>query len=107
MGDSKLTNGELQVYYWMSYLDFMKVYGNYASYMGLDVTKPLDQQIYDEKTGQSWQQYFLQAALESWHQDQALTLEAQKVGFQLDKYYRDNIDGLYEELKDMMSEEEN
>ena len=99
MGDSKLTNGELQVYYWMSYLDFMKVYGNYASYMGLDVSKPLDQQIYDEKTGQSWQQYFLQAALESWHQDQALTLEAQKAGFQLDKYYRDNIDGLYEELK--------
>lgn len=100
MGDSKLTNAELQVYYWMSYLDFMQMYGNYASYMGLDVTKPFDQQIYDEKTGQSWQQYFLQTALESWHQDQALALEAQKAGFQLDKYYQDNIDGLYETLKD-------
>lgn len=104
MGEHKLTNGQLQVYYWMGVLDFMNYYGQYASYMGLDLSKPLDQQLYDEKTGQSWQQYFLQAALDSWQQDQALFLEAEKDGFVLDKEYQDYLDGTYESLQETAKE---
>jgi len=100
IGEHKLTNGQLQIYYWMGVMDLLNYYGNYVSYIGLDVSKPLDQQIYDEKTGQSWQQYFLQAALESWQQDLSLTLEAQKNSFELDKEYKDYLDNLYDDLKE-------
>lgn len=106
MGEHKLTNGQLQVYYWMGVMDFMNYYGSYASYFGLDVSKPLDQQIYDEKTGQSWQQYFLQAALESWQQDQALSLEADKNGFELTAEYQEYLDGLYDTLQESATKNE-
>ncbi len=100
MGDAKLTNGQLQVYYWMNVSDFLNYYGSYAAYFGLDSSKPLDQQLYDEKTGQSWQQYFLQAALDSWKREQALTLEAEKNGFQMGAEYQEYLDDLEKTLEE-------
>jgi parvulin-like peptidyl-prolyl isomerase len=100
IGNATLTNGQLQIYYWMNVGDFLNYYGSYAAYMGLDVKKPLDQQIYDEKTGQSWQQYFLQAALDSWKREQSLTLDAQKNGFVLGAEYQEYLDNLETTLKE-------
>ena len=100
VGDKTLTNGELQVYYWMNVGDFLNYYGSYAIYFGLDSSKPLDQQIYDEKTGQSWQQYFLQAALDNWLRDQSLTIEAEKNGFVLGAEYQEYLDDLETTLKE-------
>ena len=98
MGDYELTNGQLQIYYWMEVIDFLNRYGSYASYFGLDYTKPLDQQLYDKETGQSWQQFFLQCALDNWHHDHAMFLEAEKAGYEIDSYYQEYLDGLYESL---------
>ena len=80
MGDVKLNNGMLQVYYWNQVYDFLNYVGGYAAYFGLDYTKPLDTQIYEE-TKTTWQQYFLKEALNSWHQFAALaeTAKAQNV----------------------------
>ena len=41
-GEYELTLGQLQVYYWMEFRNFMSQYGTYASYFGLDVSQPLD-----------------------------------------------------------------
>ncbi|MBO5323822.1 MAG: peptidylprolyl isomerase [Oscillospiraceae bacterium] len=105
MGEYQLTNGQLQVYYWMGVLDFVNYWGNYVSYFGLDMSKPLDQQLYDKETGQSWQQYFLEEALNNWHQDHAMFLEAEKAGFVMEKQYQDYLDNLYEELKKVAEKE--
>ena len=68
-GSWELTNSELQVYYWQGINDFYNYYGYYMdlSTLGLDLSQPLDQQFYDEANGITWQQYFLDIALDTWH----------------------------------------
>ncbi len=85
LGNQTLTNGELQVGYWMGVYDFLGYYGNYLSMIGLDVSKPLDEQIYDQKTGMTYQQMFLENALESWHRYAMLAEMAEEAGFVLDE----------------------
>ena len=96
LGDAKLTNGTLQVYYWMQVYDFLDYYGYYASYYGLDYTKPLDEQEFSG--GGTWQQYFLEMALENWNSYQALALEADANGFVLDAEYQEILDNLEQTL---------
>ena len=67
VGGQTLTNGELQAHYWIAVYDFLDYYGYYLSSVGLDINKPLSEQIYDETTGMTFQQMFLQGALESWY----------------------------------------
>lgn len=93
MGDYKLTNGQLQVFYWMQIYDlinyYIEQYGNYAIYyLGIDLEKPLNEQIYNEKTGMTWEQYFIEDAIYAWHRYQALVDEAQKAGYQLPAEYK-------------------
>ena len=84
-GAETLTNSELQVYYWQGINDFY----NYMSYymdlstMGLDLSQPLDQQIYSEEEGITWQQYFLNAAIETWYRYAALCNVAKEEGVQM------------------------
>lgn len=43
-GGQELTNRQLQVYYWMSFYDFLDMYGNYITALGMDPTANLDMQ---------------------------------------------------------------
>ena len=95
VGGKNLTNGQLQVYYWMYVHQFMdSEMGYYASYIGLDITKPLDQQVCYYDATMTWQQYFLQQALNSWYSYQALAVEAEAVGHKLEEDYRKELDEL-------------
>ncbi len=104
LGDAELTNGHLQVYYWMEVYNFLNEYGAYASYFGLDYTKPLDEQMSIEGNG-TWQQYFLQTALEAWQRDQSFVQEAKKAGFQMDADYREMLDGLMANMETTAKQE--
>lgn len=66
----KLNTVELN-YFYKDYIyafsDQYSSYGNYAYtylqlYTGLDVTKPLDEQVYNNTTGETWADYFVKAA---------------------------------------------
>lgn len=110
MGDYKLTNGQLQVFYWMQVYDlveyYMEQYGDYAAYyLGLDLEKPLDAQIYNEETGMTWEQYFLEDAFYAWHRYQALVDEAKKVGYQLPGEYQEVFSGMRESMEESAKEE--
>ena len=94
IGDAKLTNGQLQIYYQMEVIEFLNQYGYYLSYIGMDYTQPLDQQECMLKEGYTWQQYFLECALSSWQQSQVLALEAQENNFQMDSSYQKNLDAV-------------
>ena len=96
MGDLKLTNAELQLYYWMQVYDFVDYYGYYASYFGLDYTAPLDTQEVSE--GVTWQQYFLDSAVQNWQTYTALTLEAEANNFELPQDYQELLDKLEENM---------
>lgn len=98
-GDGQLTNGQLQIYYWMQVQNFIANYGGYASYYGLDIYQPLDTQICMlSEEGLTWQQYFLRAALESWHNYQSMANEAAGAGYELDESYQADIAAIPESL---------
>ena len=98
-GNSELTNGELQVYYWMQFYDFLDMYSSYASMLGLNVYQSLDTQISLDGS-LTWQQYFLDSGLSTWHSYEALCLEAEANGFVMDAEYRDYLDALPATLND-------
>ena len=100
IGDKKLTNGQLQVFYWMQVYDFLDYYGSYASMYGLDYTKPLNEQYYSEKDGVTWQQYFLKTAIEGWQNYAVLCLMGEEAGYELDEEYVK----FFEELPDTLLE---
>ncbi len=90
MGDAKLTNGQLQVYYWMQVYDFLDQYASYAAMFGMDYTKPLDTQMSIEGT-LTWQQYFLDSAVDTWRNYQAMCFAAENAGYVLDQEYSDYL----------------
>jgi hypothetical protein len=65
MGDYTLTNGQLQVFFWMQLYEMLDYYGDYASYyLGIDLATPLNEQMY-QNTDMTWEQYVLTEALNS------------------------------------------
>ena len=96
MGDVELTNGQLQVFYWMEVLNFLDNYGDYAAYCGMDYTQPLDTQLCEDGSDvtMTWQQYFLSSALDAWMSYQSLTLEAEAAGFQMPDDFQTWLDEL-------------
>ena len=100
-GDAQLTNGQLQIYYWMELNSFLGQYGQYAALIGLDISLPLDSQICTmTEEGLTWQQYFLQTALDNWATYQALAMEAEANEFQLQQEYLDVLDTFRETLEE-------
>lgn len=95
-----LTNGELQVYYWMEVYNFLNRYGSYASMLGLDYTKPLNEQFYSEEEGITWQQHFLDNALTSWHQFTVLGLLGNEDGYEMEEEYRTFLNELPQSLEE-------
>ena len=90
LGDTELTLGQLQVYYWMYVYSFLNQYGSYISLFGLDINAPLDQQECPETEG-SWQHYFLETALATWHEYMAMTLQGKANNVPLNKDLSDEL----------------
>lgn len=104
MGDYKLTNGRLQVFYWMQVYDLIELYveqyGDYATYyLGIDLTKPLSEQQYIANKEMTWEQYFLEDAFFTWNRYQALADEAKKAGFQMPGEYQKQLSETRSELE--------
>lgn len=99
VGSQELTNAQLQIYYWLEVQNFLANYGSYISYIGLDISQPLDTQACSfSETPMTWQQYFLDSALADWHNYAALAEEAKANGYELEQQYVDMIAGLPESL---------
>lgn len=81
-GTCFLTNGEMQVAFWMEFYQMMNSYGSYISMMGLDTTKPL----YEQNSlleGNTWEQYFLASVVKNISEFRALQLAAEAGGYEL------------------------
>lgn len=104
MGNQTLTNGELQAHYWLGVYDFVDYYGYYLEMMGLDVAKPLDQQVQDEKTGMTYQQMFLENAMESWRRYAALAEMAAEANYTLTEDIQAYLDTFEAQLKTAATE---
>ncbi|MDD6678429.1 MAG: peptidylprolyl isomerase [Firmicutes bacterium] len=98
MGEDRLTNAQLQIYFWMQYYNFVENYGAYAGYLGLDATAPLDTQLNPASDGLTWQQFFLEGALDNWHLYTALSREAEAADFRISQEMQDYFDNLEQSL---------
>ena len=99
VGSASLTNGMLQVYYWMDVYSFISSYGNYLALYGLDYSAPLDAQACGNTDG-TWQHYFLKSALDNWHKYQALALMADETSTPIEPAMQETLDNLYDDLAD-------
>ena len=98
LGDAELTNGQLQVYYWMQVYEFIKNYGDTEAHLGVDYTDDLSEQLYtDGKT--TWQQFFLESALEMWMTNQAFATQARENGYVLPANVQAYLNNLEAELE--------
>ena len=83
VGDHELSNAELNYFYVGEVQTFYSQYGSYAAMFGLDVTQPLNAQVTNTETGDTWADDFLASAKETAKAVYALTDEAAKQGYTL------------------------
>ena len=102
-GEHKLNSVQMNYYLNDCIRNWASGYGEnlsvYAGMMGLDVNKPINEQITDEKTGKTWADQFLQDALNKAKSDYALYDKAMAEGFKLTEEQQEALDMSGEQLK--------
>ncbi len=91
VGEHTLNAVELNYFYADAVSQFYSSYSSYISYL-LDTKKPLDQQVYDNTTGQTWADYFLDAAYNNIQSTYAMYDEALANGFTLSEDQKAALD---------------
>lgn len=85
VGDQTLTNEQLQIYYWLTVQN---------STLEFDTEKPLSEQIYNEETGTTLEQHFLEMAIKVWRGNATFVQMAKEDNYELTedvKKYLDNF----------------
>lgn len=104
MGGQELNNAQLQIYYWNEVYGFLNNYSYYLSYLGFDYTAPLSEQVcYFDQT-LTWEQYFLDSAIQVWQSNVAFAQIAKEKGFTLPEDYQADLDGMEENLQKSATE---
>ena len=92
VGDNKLTNALLQIFYWSTVYNDLNQNADYLSFRGPDVMQPFSEQNYGENV--TWEQHYLQTALDYYLQNVALYGEATKNGVTVSQETQDMIDAI-------------
>ncbi len=90
VGELTLTNRMLQVYYWDA------VSG--SEYADLNKKTPLDQQYQNAAIQKTWQQFFIEQAIDTWHRDALVKQMAQKAGFEMPETYVKQFETLEKDI---------
>jgi len=62
LGDHEISNAELNYYYIDTINNFYSQNASYAALFGMDLTQPLNEQVMDAATGETWADYLLESA---------------------------------------------
>ena len=102
VGDHELTAVDVNYFYIDAINDYMNQYYYYIymGYIKLDMTKPLNQQVLDEKTGETWADSFLSMAVDNIKSTYGLYDLAMKAGHKLTEDEQKELDTLEAGLKD-------
>ncbi len=84
-----LTNAELSILYWDTFIGFYQNYSYYISAYGLDVTA-MDKSLFGDS--QNWQEYFLTQAINRYRMQKAVCEEARREGFVLPEDLQTQLD---------------
>jgi len=94
IGEHELSNEELNYYFVDAVNTFYSQNGSYASLFGLDVTVPLDEQFFNEETGETWADYFLAYAKSTATSVYAMNDAAKAEGFVMPEETAGNVDSM-------------
>ena len=92
LGDTTMSNAELSYYFIDTVNSFYSQNGSYLSLFGLDTGKALDQQVYNEETGETWADLLMEQALNTAAQTYAIYDEAIANGAALSEDDQSQID---------------
>ena len=92
VGDHEISAAEFNCFFIDAVSNFYSNYGSYASLFGLDVTKALDQQFYDEENEVTWADEFVNSAKENVKAVYGIVDEAKANGFTLSDEDKSSID---------------
>ena len=92
IGEDKINNAELNYFFMDAVNQFYNQYGSYAALLGLDTSKPLDEQIFNEETQETWADNFMNSAIQNARMTYALANEAKANGFTLPEAAVSGID---------------
>ena len=82
IGEHELTAATVNYYYYDAYASYYQMYGDMISYF-FDTNTPLNQQMYDEETGTTWADFFMELGLENAAVNYAVYDKAVADGFEL------------------------
>ena len=103
-GDHELSAVEFSHYYYDAINSFYQNYGSYLSYFMSDPSQPIDQQVYDKETGETWAEYFKKSAADTAKFDYAVYDEAKAAGYTLsaesEQAIQDSIKTLETQVKE-------
>ena len=94
VGSHELSNAELNYFYIDAVNSFYSQNGQYASFFGLDTTVPLDEQVFDEATGQTWADYFVESASATAKAVYAMNDAAAAEGYTLPESEKSQVDAI-------------
>ena len=92
VGDHEISAAEFNCFFVDAVSNFYSNYGSYASLFGLDVTKALDDQFYDEENEVTWADEFVNSAKENAKAVYGIFDEAEANGFTLSEDDKASID---------------
>ena len=94
-----LDNALLRVFFQQEFETFVTEYYSYLSYVGLDLSKDLaEQTCYFDET-MNWEQFLLQASLESWQNYVYMAMLADINGFTFDAEWQSSLDTMRDSLE--------
>lgn len=99
VGDHEISNAELNYFYMSAINNFNSNYGSYAAMLGLDTSKPLNEQVISNDTGLTWADDFLNTAKDNARSAYALADAAEAAGFTLSEDDLADIDSAINNMK--------
>lgn len=97
VGDIEISKDEYQFNFHSNYASFVNYYSSYLSSIGLDTSKDLSAQMYDEDT--TWEQYFEEQTRTSLVDTVGLSETAKAEGITLDEERQAEVDSYVADMK--------
>lgn len=101
----KLTNTMLQMFYRMAVVEYVNSNADYLSYLNIDIEKPLSEQPCYEDETLTWEQYFINSAIETWRNYQSVYMMAMDEGFKPSEELEHSLQELPATMEEMAKEE--
>ena len=99
VGEHQLNSAELNYFYIDAVNNFNNQYGAYAAMFGLDLSKPLDEQVSNPETGATWADDFLDSAKGNAKAVYALVDAANAAGHTLSEEDQQHVDAVIDNLE--------